>query len=154
MSIFHNIVETVLIVYLYIHHARAEEVAKREDYREQFDLCVSRAVARLNSLAELCLPFVKKGGFFIPYKAAKISEELQEASFAISQLGGEVKKSKTFLLPNLKHPVMFYISFLFLLIPAPTLSIFFLYLDQNAEKKINDWDLLFWITSQASFYLR
>ena len=81
-------------------HARAEEVAKREDYREQFDLCVSRAVARLNSLAELCLPFVKKGGFFIPYKAAKISEELQEASFAISQLGGEVKKSKTFLLPN------------------------------------------------------
>ena len=49
-------------------------------------LCVSRAVARLNSLAELCLPFVKKGGFFIPYKAAKISEELQEASFAIDIL--------------------------------------------------------------------
>ncbi len=81
-------------------HARAEEVAKRQDYREQFDLCVSRAVARLNSLTELCLPFIKKGGFFIPYKAAKISEELQEASFAISQLGGEVKKSKTFLLPH------------------------------------------------------
>ena len=81
-------------------HARAEEVAKLSLIHIQFDLCVSRAVARLNSLAELCLPFVKKGGFFIPYKAAKISEELQEASFAISQLGGEVKKSKTFLLPN------------------------------------------------------
>lgn len=81
-------------------HARAEEAARKDNYREQFDFCVSRAVARLNSLTELCLPFVKRGGFFVPYKAAKLKEELEEASFAISVLGGQVKKVETFFLPH------------------------------------------------------
>ena len=50
-------------------HGRAEELARQKGYREQFDLCVSRAVANLSTLSEYCLPFVKVGGKFISYKA-------------------------------------------------------------------------------------
>lgn len=80
-------------------HARAEELGRNEEYRESFDLCVSRAVARLASLSEFCIPFVKKGGFFIPYKAGNISEELIEAKNAIKTLGCEVVKEESFVLP-------------------------------------------------------
>ncbi len=81
-------------------HARAEEAAGKVEYRGAFDLCVSRAVARLVSLAEFCVPFVKQGGYFIPYKSGEIKEELQEAKFAIRELGGEYKKHISFTLPN------------------------------------------------------
>ncbi len=81
-------------------HGRAEEAAGKAEYREKFDLCVSRAVARLTSLSEFCLPFVKQGGTFIPYKSGEIKEELQEAKFAIRELGGEFKKEVSFSLPN------------------------------------------------------
>ena len=81
-------------------HARAEEYGRKAEYREQFDLCVSRAVARLNSLTEYCLPFVKEGGYFIPYKSGRIQEELEEADYAITKLGGRRMKEETFLLPG------------------------------------------------------
>lgn len=81
-------------------HARAEEAAGKTEYRERFDLCVSRAVAKLNSLAEFCIPFVKTGGSFIPYKSGNIEEELQEAKFAIHELGGSYRKKEAFLLPG------------------------------------------------------
>ena len=81
-------------------HGRAEEMAGKVEYRGNFDLCVSRAVARLVSLAEFCVPFVKQGGYFIPYKSGEIKEELQEAKFAIRELGGEYKKHISFTLPN------------------------------------------------------
>lgn len=81
-------------------HGRAEEAAAKPEYREQFDLCVSRAVARLNSLSEFCIPFVKQGGKFIPYKSGEIEEELQEGKFAIRELGCEFKKKMSFTLPN------------------------------------------------------
>jgi len=81
-------------------HGRAEEAAGKTEYREKFDLCVSRAVARLASLAEFCIPFVKQGGCFIPYKSGEIKEELAEAKFAIRELGGEYKKTHSFILPN------------------------------------------------------
>ena len=81
-------------------HGRAEEVALKPEYREKFDLCVSRAVARLVSLAEFCLPFVKQGGYFIPYKSGEIKEELQEAKFALRELGGEYRKTYEYQLPN------------------------------------------------------
>ena len=55
-------------------HGRAEELARKAEYREQFDCCVSRAVANLASLSEYCLPFVKSGGCFVPYKSEKIQE--------------------------------------------------------------------------------
>lgn len=68
--------------------ARAEEFAARE----QYDIAVSRAVARLNVLCELCLPFVKVGGYFLAMKAAAAQEELDEARRAVSVLGGTVER--------------------------------------------------------------
>ena len=53
-------------------HGRAEDYGKDINYREQFDLCVSRAVAKLSSLSEYCLPYVKEGGYFISYKSGKV----------------------------------------------------------------------------------
>ncbi len=81
-------------------HQRAEEAALKPEYREKFDFCVSRAVARLVSLAEFCIPFVKQGGYFIPYKSGEIKEELQEAKFALRELGGEYRKTFEYILPN------------------------------------------------------
>lgn len=72
-------------------HGRAEELARDLQYREKFDLCVSRAVSRLSSLSELCLPFVKKDGSFIPYKSGDIDEEITEAKKAIKLLGGNIE---------------------------------------------------------------
>ena len=70
--------------------ARAEEYG----HRETFDIATSRAVARLNILAELCLPFVKVGGYFLAMKAAAAEEELFEAKNAISRLGGRLEAVK------------------------------------------------------------
>lgn len=73
-------------------HARAEEAAKKEEYREQFDYCVSRAVARLATLSEYCIPFIKCGGTFISYKANDCEEECKEAKKAVDLLaGGKIK---------------------------------------------------------------
>lgn len=71
-------------------HARAEELGRNKDYREQFDVCVSRAVANLSSLSEYCIPFVKVGGKFISYKSGSIEEEVVEAKKAVFVLGGKV----------------------------------------------------------------
>ena len=73
-------------------HGRAEEMGRNKEYREQFDLCVSRAVANLSSLSEYCIPFVKEGGAFISYKSGEIEEEANAAKKAISVLGGELRK--------------------------------------------------------------
>lgn len=81
-------------------HGRAEEFAKKEEYREQFDLCVSRAVANLSTLSEYCLPYVKKQGYFIPYKSGTIEEEVEASKKAIGILGGKLKEIKTFALPD------------------------------------------------------
>lgn len=72
-------------------HGRAEEIAKKAEYRERFDFCVSRAVANLNSLSEICIPFVKMEGKFISYKSMKGMEELDQAKGAIKLLGGNGK---------------------------------------------------------------
>lgn len=81
-------------------HGRAEDYGRHSEYRERFDLCVSRAVARLASLSEYCLPFVKKGGYFIPYKSGKIDEEIQQAEKALSILGAQLEKVEQFVLPG------------------------------------------------------
>ncbi len=81
-------------------HGRAEDFAKPGKLREQFDLCVSRAVANLSTLSEYCLPFVKVGGQFISYKSEKISEEKELAGKAISMLGGKIKSQVEFTLPD------------------------------------------------------
>jgi 16S rRNA (guanine527-N7)-methyltransferase len=70
---------------------RAEELAHDNNFREQYDLVVSRAVAQLDTLAEYCLPFVKIGGLFIAQKGPDIENELSQANNAIAQLGGRLK---------------------------------------------------------------
>lgn len=72
-------------------HGRAEDYGRDIEYREKFDLCVSRAVANAATLSEYCLPFVKVGGSFIPYKSGKIDEELETGKKAIRALGGEIE---------------------------------------------------------------
>lgn len=81
-------------------HGRAEDFAQNKEYRESFDLCVSRAVANLTTLSEYCLPFVKKNGRFISYKSEKVSEEFEISGKAISVLGGEYENQVTFELPD------------------------------------------------------
>jgi 16S rRNA (guanine527-N7)-methyltransferase len=79
-------------------HGRAEDLAVNVTYREQFALCVSRAVANLSSLSEYCLPFVKLGGSFISYKSGEIEEELASAKHAIFLLGGKLDQVVPFQL--------------------------------------------------------
>ena len=81
-------------------HGRAEDYGQNVDYREKFDLCVSRAVANLSTLSEYCMPFVKVGGSFIPYKSGSIEDELNNASKAVHILGGCLEKKFSFNLPD------------------------------------------------------
>lgn len=73
-------------------HGRAEDVARDKEYREQYDICVSRAVANLTTLCEYCLPYVKVGGILISYKSGNVEEEIKDSEKAVSILGGIVKK--------------------------------------------------------------
>ena len=81
-------------------HGRAEEYARKEEYREQFDLCVSRAVANLSTLSEYCLPYIQVGGMFIPYKSGEIDDEVEQSKKAVRILGGNIKKVMKFELPG------------------------------------------------------
>lgn len=84
---------------------RAEDVGKDENHREKYDICVSRAVANLTTLCELCLPFVKVGGKLICLKGPKASDEAAEAKRAIKILGGELESISEYEIPDadLKH---------------------------------------------------
>lgn len=81
-------------------HGRAEDYAKQAEYREQFDLCVSRAVANLSTLSEYCIPYVQVGGMFIPYKSGEIDEEVIQAKKAVHLLGGKLENVVKFQLPE------------------------------------------------------
>lgn len=81
-------------------HGRAEDYAKELNYRESFDLCVSRAVSNLATLSEYCLPYVKVGGAFISYKSGEIDDELKESEKAIKILGGKIIKVEKMTLPG------------------------------------------------------
>lgn len=84
---------------IYTIHGRAEELSKKKQYRECYDLCVSRAVANLSTLSEYCLPFVRVYGNFIAYKAVNAQDEIIKASRAFSILGGELRERISFKLP-------------------------------------------------------
>lgn len=77
-------------------HGRAEDLAKDKTYRENYDICVSRAVANLSTLSEYCLPFVKIGGQFISYKSVDCDEEITNAKSAIFLLGGRLNQIQKF----------------------------------------------------------
>ena len=95
-----EVIEKLGLTHITAVHARAEEGARKKEYREQFDLCVSRAVANLSSLAEYCIPFVKQKGVFVSYKSMKIDDEIKMSKKALSILGGEIKKIEEFMLPD------------------------------------------------------
>lgn len=82
-----------------LYHDRAETFGQNQAFRESFDVVTARAVARLNVLSELCLPLVKKEGYFYALKAAKSEEELTEAKPAIATLGGKFIEEKDLTLP-------------------------------------------------------
>lgn len=81
-------------------HGRAEDLGRQKENRASFDLVVSRAVANLSSLSEYCLPFVRKGGFFISYKSSDIEEERKKAERAVRILGGGEMETEEIPLPG------------------------------------------------------
>lgn len=91
-----SVIEKLGLTNINAIHARAEEYAL--DNRETFDIVTSRAVANLSMLSELCIPMVKKGGYFIPMKA-DVGEELKNAESAIKILGAVIKDTNVFELP-------------------------------------------------------
>lgn len=80
-------------------HSRAEDYAKNQ--RESYDVCVSRAVARLNTLLEYCLPLVKIGGIFIAYKSLKADEEIIESEKALDILGGNIENKQNVIIDEI-----------------------------------------------------
>lgn len=88
-------------------HARAEEFAA--EHRQSFDFAVSRAVANLSVLCELCLPLVKAGGYFLSMKSVESDEELEAAKKAIQTLGGRVERTADYQIPGTEvvHRVIF-----------------------------------------------
>lgn len=95
-----KVIEKLSLEDVYAVHGRAEDYARKPEYRDQYDLCVSRAVANLSTLSEYCLPFVKKGGLFVSYKSEKVREEAEKAKNAIRLLGGEEEEWLSFILPG------------------------------------------------------
>lgn len=96
---FLKIVVSELRLHATVLTARAEEAARDGAYREQFDVCCARAVARMNTLAEYCMPFVKVGGTMIAYKG-NAEEEVEEASRALRLLGGGETERICYELPE------------------------------------------------------
>jgi 16S rRNA (guanine527-N7)-methyltransferase len=81
-------------------HARAEELSRKKEYREKYDIAVARAVANLNKLSEYCIPYVKTGGYFISMKGPSVAPEIEGAKSAIGTLGGRLEKVIDINLPG------------------------------------------------------
>ena len=95
-----EVIEALALQGIEAYHGRAEEYARKEGFRERFDLCVSRAVANLSTLSEYCIPYVKKNGYFIPYKSGSVQEEVEKGKKAIQLLGGKMEAIYDFTLPG------------------------------------------------------
>ncbi|MCL2564512.1 MAG: 16S rRNA (guanine(527)-N(7))-methyltransferase RsmG [Defluviitaleaceae bacterium] len=90
-----------------LNHSRAEDLAHDFDLRESFDIAASRAVAKVNTLCEYALPYVKIGGIFVAYKGPEYSEELKEAASAIETLGGELERVEEFKIKEHSRSLIF-----------------------------------------------
>lgn len=99
ISFLTTLVDELQLEGVQLYHERAEDFGQMPDFRESFDLVTARAVARLNVLTELCLPLVKKDGYFLAMKAVKSDEELAEAKTAIARLGGKLIRNAALTLP-------------------------------------------------------
>ena len=100
INFLNNVIEELDLTDIKAVHGRSEEFGRNKNYREKYDIAVSRAVANLSTLSEYCLPFVKVGGLFIPYKSGNSNEEIKEAENAIKILGGKHKENVDFCLEN------------------------------------------------------
>ena len=100
LNFIRTVIDTLGLRDVSVLHGRAEDLAHDLEYREQYDLVVSRAVANLSVLSELALGFVKSGGQFISYKGSSGVDELKEAEFAIDQMGGCVDNHYEYALPD------------------------------------------------------
>ena len=85
---------------VHFYHGRAEDFAQDKDFRAQFDIVTARAVARMQILAELTIPFLKVGGRLLALKATNAPEELMESNNALSLLFSKVKENSSYQLPN------------------------------------------------------
>ena len=90
LKFLNNVIEELGLENIATVHGRAEDIAHMDEYREKFDLCVSRAVANLATLSEYCIPFVNERGTFISYKSEFSEEETNNAKKAIKVLGGKI----------------------------------------------------------------
>lgn len=100
VNFLNEVIEELQLQEIEAIHSRAEDAGQNANYREKYDLCVSRAVANLSALSEYCLPFVKPSGCFISYKSTNIDEELQQAGKAIKVLGGKLEQPVTVQIPE------------------------------------------------------
>ena len=109
INIIREIAEEIGLANVSFIHGRAEDLGSDKNYREKFDVCVSRAVAGMAVLCEYCLPFVKVGGCFAAYKGKDIEKELADAAKAISILGGIIDQVQPFLANNLEigHKIIY-----------------------------------------------
>ena len=109
IKIIQEISDEVGIRNVTFRHGRAEDLAQKKEYREQFDLCVSRAVANLAVLSEYCLPFVRPGGWFAAYKSGAVEQELKESLRAIEILGGQLEENGLLKIKgyDLDHQLLF-----------------------------------------------
>ena len=90
-------------------HTRVEDFAREKDHRENFDVCVSRAVASLNTLLEYCLPLVKPNGLFIAFKGSNALEEFAEAKNALTKLGGTLEQTVEYsVVPDVKNYLLIF----------------------------------------------
>lgn len=96
-----EVIKNLNLKNVFCFHGRAEDFGKNDAFREQYDLVTARAVARLPVLLELCLPFVKKDGFFIALKGPEGINELEESKEALSLLGGKVHTLKHFIIQGI-----------------------------------------------------
>lgn len=93
------VVDKFQLTGVHIYNLRAEDVAKDSAFREKYDIALARAVARMNTLSEYCLPFVKVGGSFIAYKSGDVTE-INEAKSAYKILGARLKEVISYSLPE------------------------------------------------------
>ncbi len=95
-----DVISTLNLKEVQAVHGRAEDLGRDVNYRDKFDLCVSRAVANMSVLLEYCIPFVKPDGKFVSYKAGNSKEEIALAKKAVKALNGEIERIQEFELPE------------------------------------------------------
>ena len=100
LNFIREVVDELKLEKIDVIHSRAEDLAHIKEYREKYDFVFSRAVANLSTLTELSMAFIKKNGYFIPYKSALVDDEVSKASNAIRLMGGKLEKIEKFKLPG------------------------------------------------------